>query len=97
MKETQITGNGDFNITINGIRTLNGESTIHVPSVVGGASIALGWIDELGTFNVYKEQDDSDSILVASDAKRTRHGSGVRLAVQVTGFTTAFSIGIAPQ
>lgn len=98
MKDTPITGNGDFNITLNGIKTLNGESTVYAPLDIGGASMLLGWTDNDGSFNEYTDDANAPAgALVAGQAKRTRHGTGTALTVQVSGFTAAFSIGIAPQ
>jgi len=89
MHYTEITGNGTYAIALNDV-THSKESTVHVEAAAGAASVSIGWEDTAGNFNAYE-----NGVIAAGESKRVRHGQGVKLAAEVSGFNTNFSIGYA--
>ena len=88
MHYTTITGNGRFNLTIDGGATRSPEVTVHIPA--NASSVEVGWLDADGNFNGY-----IDGILAAGDTARIRCGEGVQLVANITGFVSEFKIGYA--
>ena len=80
MSQTQsITANGNYELTDRGY-TLESALVVNAPAVIDG-TIAIGYLDSLGTFVPY-----TDGGLIASESKVYNSGVGVNLVAKISGY-----------
>lgn len=89
MSKISIRGNGDIPLTAEGY-TPESKTTVHAPTDIGSASIAVGWLDNKGAFNEYL-----DGALIAGQSSLFNTGTGVNLVARIVSFSTPFIIHAA--
>jgi len=91
MSWVRITANGDVPLTKEFGAT---QTTVSIlaPAVLGG-TVAIGYLDEVGTFNQLLPTADSD--LVAGGQVYVRSGASIPLVANVTAFTAPFSVFVS--